>query len=134
LKRLIDTVAQQAIKDLFVRNPLGRKVFIPYDKKRKSYKGYVGLNYMVGGTVGDMMKKKILDIEEKSATYDWPVRLLLTVHDELDFEIPESRVDEFAPMIAKEMCDVPEIKMPIRCDVEVGPNWGSLDKYNFKAS
>jgi DNA polymerase-1 len=120
LKRIINQVSESVRKNGYIINPLGRKV--PCSPEY----AYVGLNYWVAGTVGDMMKERMLAIYEQIVKNSWPVYMLLTVHDELCFEIETSRVSELAPKLGETMCDVKYIKMPIRCDIEVGTSWGTV--------
>ena len=70
------------------------------------------------------MRAAMVRVAEAIKKNGWPVLMLLTVHDELVFDIPTHLVAELAPLLAMIMCDVPEIKIPILCDIEVGPNWG----------
>jgi DNA polymerase I len=51
--------------------------------------------------------------------------LLLTVHDELVFEVPEARVPEFKQWIKNEMEAVYSLAVPLVVDVGAGPTWGA---------
>ena len=52
------------------------------------------------------------------------VRLLLTVHDELVFEVPESSLEEFSPWVKHEMESAYELAVPLVVDVHAGRSWG----------
>ena len=50
--------------------------------------------------------------------------MLLTVHDELVFEVPEAAVDTFKQWVKNEMESVYLLKVPLVVDVGAGPTWG----------
>jgi DNA polymerase-1 len=51
------------------------------------------------------------------------VRMLLTVHDELVFEVASDRVEEAAALVRKELESAYELSVPLRADTGWGPNW-----------
>lgn len=130
LKALIDNTQAFVRKNGCVLNPFGRTVPVPRNKE------YVGLNYLVAGTVGDAMKDRMVAVFKwlrKEKLLD-VVRMLLTVHDEIDYEIRSDMVDQLVVPISDIMCDIPEIRMPIRCDIEVGKSWGEVEKWERKVA
>jgi DNA polymerase-1 len=54
-------------------------------------------------------------------------RMLLQVHDELVFEVPEGEVEEVRELVRERMENVQALSVPLRVDVGVGPNWRDLD-------
>ena len=50
-------------------------------------------------------------------------RMVLQVHDELDFECPSEEADAMAALVAEVMNNVVELKVPLIADVQMGPNW-----------
>ena len=54
---------------------------------------------------------------------DWGARLLLTVHDELLFEVPEDRVEDVRPAVVELMQDAIKLDVPIDVDFGVGNSW-----------
>jgi DNA polymerase-1 len=53
--------------------------------------------------------------------------MLLQVHDELVFEVPEAEVDAMRRLITEQMENVHELKVPLKVEVGVGPNWRDLE-------
>jgi len=49
--------------------------------------------------------------------------MILTVHDELLFEVPEKRADEFAGLVRDKMQSAAKLKVPLIVDVGTGANW-----------
>jgi len=54
---------------------------------------------------------------------DLECRMLLTVHDELVFEVSKKRVEEAAELVKREMEAAHELDVPLRADIGWGPNW-----------
>lgn len=119
LKNLIDEVAKEAEKG-WVQNEYGRVCPVPKGKE------YVGLNYRDQGLVGDMMREAIVKVAKFLEDKGWhQIKMLVTVHDELLFEMPVELVEACAPEIAKVMVDVKHMDVPVLCDIEVGDTWGT---------
>jgi DNA polymerase-1 len=59
-------------------------------------------------------------------------RMIMQVHDELVFEVPEDEVDEMAPLVRRLMSEVPteslKLSVPLETDVGVGANWEETKK------
>jgi DNA polymerase-1 len=53
--------------------------------------------------------------------------MLLQVHDELVFEVPEGEVDTMKQMVTGQMEHVHELKVPLKVEVGIGPNWRDLE-------
>jgi len=53
--------------------------------------------------------------------------MLLQVHDELVFEVPEDELDAMKQLVTQKMEDVYELKVPLKVEVGVGPNWRDLE-------
>jgi len=52
--------------------------------------------------------------------------MILQVHDELVFEVPEDKVKKVSKMVVEEMETAGEFKVPIVAEVKVGKNWGEM--------
>jgi DNA polymerase-1 len=50
-------------------------------------------------------------------------RAILTVHDELLFEVPKTEADEVAEVVRETMQSAASLKVPITVDVGIGENW-----------
>ena len=53
----------------------------------------------------------------------WKTRMLLQVHDELIFEVPEDEVETFKEVISKVMENAIQLNVPLKVDAEVGDSW-----------
>ena len=87
------------------------------------------MNYPIQGTAADLMKKGMVDVQEKILSKYPEVSLLLTIHDDLVFEIPDSdKLKEIINEIQAVLCEVYPLSVPLVVDVKVGKRWGDLQK------
>jgi DNA polymerase-1 len=77
-------------------------------------------NYMVQGSAAEIMKLALM------ATRDLPG--VLTVHDELVFEVLENRAELVAQEVSNRMTSVVELSIPLGVEVGVGPTWSDAKK------
>jgi DNA polymerase-1 len=83
----------------------------------------VAQNTPMQGTGADIIKLAMLRTSERIAREKWPVRLLLTVHDELVFEAPPALADRLGEALREEMENVYKLSVPLEVDIGVGANW-----------
>ena len=104
----------------YVKNMYGRRYYM--NDKRFVYRLY---NYIVQGTCADMLKSKIVDVDNLLTTYK--SRFQMNIHDELSFEIYEG--EEFlVEKIKKIMEDVPFMVVPVVAEVETSKtNWAEKE-------
>ena len=82
----------------------------------------MALNAPIQGSAADVFK---LDdqVDEALQGPDLECSMLLTVHDELVFEVSRKRVEEAAELVKREMEAAHELDVPLRADIGWGPNW-----------
>jgi DNA polymerase-1 len=83
----------------------------------------VAQNTPMQGTGADLIKLAMLRTTERIRREQWPVQLLLTVHDELVFEAPPELADELGAALKQEMEGVYQLDVPLEVDIGVGANW-----------
>ncbi len=125
VRAFIESTIGQATADGHVTTLWGRRRQIPELKARNWQVRTLGerlaVNTVIQGTAADVMKLAIVRVA--AALGDSPVRLILTVHDELLFEGPEDDVILAKAMIRREMCGVWEHDPPLAVDIGIGPTW-----------
>jgi DNA polymerase I-like protein with 3'-5' exonuclease and polymerase domains len=114
----------------YIRTLLHRRARVDEEMK-EAHKEYVLFNRLIQGCAADIMKKAMVDAYEAGV-----FEVLfphLTVHDEMDVSIPETK-EGFEAF--KEMKVIMEtaiaLKVPIIADAEVGPSWGEVEHYDFE--
>jgi DNA polymerase-1 len=94
----------------------------------RAYAERIARNTPVQGTAADLLKLAMLRVDagiEAGAPGAAGAHLLLTVHDELVFEVPEAGVPAFKKWVKAEMENVYTLKVPLVVDVGAGPTWAS---------
>jgi DNA polymerase-1 len=75
------------------------------------------------GTAADLIKKAMVAVQQELDAHKPGIKMIMQVHDELVFELPEGEVDWLRSHIPRLMADVAELKVPLLAEVGVGPNW-----------
>ena len=108
----------------------GRKRFLPDIKSKnrtvKSMAERVAINSPIQGTAADMIKMAMIEIDHQIRERGLKTRMILQVHDELIFEVPENEVAEVSKLVKEGMENVVELKVPLIVDMGTGDNWYSL--------
>ncbi|MFO0932462.1 MAG: DNA polymerase I [Planctomycetota bacterium] len=111
----------------YVATMLGRRRYLPdltsEDPRLRSGAERVAVNTPIQGTAADLIKLAMVRIDRRLTKEGFRARMLLQVHDELDFEVPPDEVDRLTALVKKEMSSALEVTVPIVVDVGVGPNW-----------
>jgi DNA polymerase-1 len=94
----------------------------------RAYAERIARNNPVQGTAADLLKLAMLRVDagiEAGVAGAAGAELLLTVHDELVFEVPEAAVPAFGAWVKHQMESVYALKVPLTVDVGAGPTWSS---------
>ena len=118
-------------KNGFVKTPFGRRIFIPYinDKNasRRNFGERSAINAPIQGGAADMIKKAMIKVSNYLKNERLKSKMLLQVHDELIFEIPDDEIKEVPKNIASimEKAYQPTLKfsVPLKADIGFGESW-----------
>ena len=123
-------IKEQAKSQGFVETLLGRKRQIP--ELRASNPALRGagermaINMPIQGTAADIQKIAMIRVAERLAAEGSRARLLLSVHDELLFEVPRDQVEPLAALVRETMEGALPLSVPLTVDVKVGDDWESM--------
>jgi DNA polymerase I len=92
------------------------------DFQRRTAAEREAVNMPIQGTAADIMKRAMIDVDIALAERD-DARMILTVHDELLFEVRESAADDVAALVKSKMEAAAALDVPLIVDVGIGPNW-----------
>ncbi len=81
------------------------------------------INTPIQGTAADLIKIAMIDVEKRLSAAKFKRGLLLSIHDELLFEIEEARVDEAKRIIKNSMEGAIQLVVPVEISIGVGQNW-----------
>ncbi len=117
---------QQARENGYVTTLIGRKVHTPgiLDKNAmvRQFAERQAINAPLQGSNADIIKRAMIKIHQfLKATQ---TKLLLQVHDELIFEVPEQELAEIPEKLKTMMQDITKLKVPLVIDIGIGNNWG----------
>jgi len=115
-----------------VQTLLGRKRIIPEIKSPnrilREAAERMAINMPVQGTSADIIKKAMVDIYRVMVDRNLKSRMLLQVHDELVFEVPENEVETMRRLVPDLMVNAIKLSIPLKVDVKTGRNWGEMEK------
>jgi DNA polymerase I len=124
--RFMDQTVEQARSGEAVRTVLGRRRFLPNissaNRALRFEAERVAKNTPIQGTAADILKRAMITIGEGDVVPG--ARMILTVHDELVFEVPEDKVEKAQPLIREAMESAFELDVPLEVDVGNGVHWG----------
>ncbi len=88
----------------------------------------MAINMPVQGTSADLIKLAMINISKILPQVSAKTRMILQVHDELVFEVPENEVNKVVPHIVNLMQNVEKIGVPFVVDAKFGKNWDEMEK------
>ncbi len=130
VKNYLDTLKEKAEKDGYAITLFGRKRFLPdINSKNRTIKSMaerVAINSPIQGTAADIIKLAMINIQNSIEEQGLKSKMILQVHDELIFEVPDSEVATMKALIKEKMESVVQLKVPLTVDVGEGQNWYEL--------
>src|ERR671919_656029 len=125
IREFLDRQVAFAAAEGFTATILGRRRYLPElqspNPRIRDLGRRMALNAPIQGSAADIMKLAMIRVD--AAMGSLPATMVLTVHDELVFEVREEAVDEVAGAARQEMEAAYELSVPLRVDVGSGANW-----------
>jgi DNA polymerase I len=90
---------------------------------RRGYAERAAINAPIQGTAADIMKRAMIRAQRALSVSNLGARMLLQVHDELVFEVPEDEVEPTADLIRDVMMRAAHLDVPLVVEIGWGPNW-----------
>ena len=127
VKNYMDSTRQIAKNQGYVETVLGRRLYLPEinspNGPRRAGAERAAINAPMQGTAADLIKlsmnavQQVLDAEQRQT------KMIMQVHDELVFEVPEAEVEWVRTEIPRLMAGVAALKVPLLAEIGFGPNW-----------
>ena len=127
VKDYMERTRDEAKAKGYVQTVFGRRLYLPEigspNGQRRAGAERAAINAPMQGTAADLIKlsmvkaQNVLDAEQRGT------RMIMQVHDELVFEVPEAEVDWLTTEIPRLMAGVADLKVPLLAEIGVGPNW-----------
>ncbi len=127
VKNYMDHTRQTAKTQGYVETVFGRRLYLPEinspNGPRRAGAERAAINAPMQGTAADLIKLSMVKVQQVLDEENRGTRMIMQVHDELVFEVPEAEVDWVKREIPRLMAGVADLKVPLLTEVGVGPNW-----------
>ncbi len=111
--------AVQGIRDLDRRS----------SSRQRNMPERIAINTVIQGSAADLIKLAMLKVHQRMQQEKLQARMLLQIHDELLFEVPENEIPQLRDLLIEEMTSVGELDVPLKVDLEIGENWANCQPY-----
>ncbi|MBA4262075.1 MAG: DNA polymerase I [Comamonadaceae bacterium] len=127
VKQYMDDTRALAKAQGYVETVFGRRLVLPGIQNEKGAR-LAGLerqaiNAPMQGTAADLIKLAMVAVQKALDEQGKGTKMIMQVHDELVFEVPEVEVDWVRTEVPRLMAQVAQLKVPLLAEVGVGPNW-----------
>lgn len=122
-----DRMVASAREKGFVTTLFNRRRYLPdIDHKNRIIRSEaerMAVNTPIQGTAADLIKKAMIRIHHRLQRESPGTRMLLQVHDELVFEVPEEEIENVRSLVREEMEGVYKLEVPLKAELKTGRNW-----------
>ncbi len=127
VKRYMDETREQAKAQGFVKTVFGRRLMLPEinspNGPRRAAAERAAINAPMQGTAADLIKLSMVAVQKALDEQGRATKVIMQVHDELVFEVPEAEIDWVRTEVPRLMAGVAALKAPLLAEVGMGPNW-----------
>lgn len=128
LKVYMDSVVEDARKTGYVITLMGRRRYLRDINSKSSLERSnaerIAVNTPVQGSAADMIKVAMVNIHKELLSQGLNTKMILQVHDELVFDVPNEELEMVKPIIVEKMrTALPNLKVPIEVGIGTGQNW-----------
>ena len=134
VKEYIDSTKRQARERGYVETILGRRRYIPdinsSNAQVRAAAERMAINMPVQGTAADIIKLAMIRIQRemgKRGLRTKKAKMVLQVHDELVFEVPQEELEEMKQLVLEVMPNALKLTVPLEVEVKEGKNWGEME-------
>ena len=127
VKRYMDETRHQARARGYVETVFGRRLYLPEinsaNGPRRGAAERAAINAPMQGTAADLIKLSMNAVQRAIDAQGRATRMIMQVHDELVFELPQAEAPWLREEVPRLMAGVAQLKVPLVAEVGVGPNW-----------
>ena len=127
VKRYMDDTRAQAKARGYVETVFGRRLYLPEinspNGPRRGGAERAAINAPMQGTAADLIKLSMVKVQQVLDQEGRGTRMIMQVHDELVFEVPDSEVDWLKTEVPRIMASVAQLKVTLLAEVGMGANW-----------
>lgn len=128
VQRYMEEIVEKAKAQGYVETIMGRRRFLKdINSANRVVRGFAernAINAPLQGSAADIIKVAMIRIQKRLQEEQFQAKMILQVHDELNFSCPQEEQERLIAMVREEMEGVcPELQVPLKVDVGVGDNW-----------
>jgi DNA polymerase-1 len=127
----LDGVKAKTRETQYAETLLGRRRYIPEihssNYNVRSAAERVAINMPIQGTAADIMKIAMIKVHDRLKREQMKSRMLLQVHDELVFEMPQDEIDNLKNVVFDEMPAAMSLDVTLKVDAKWGETWGDME-------
>ena len=127
VRRYLDQTVADAKRAGYAETMYGRRRPIPELKMRnpaqRAFGERTAMNHPMQGSAADIIKIAMVRVARRLREEGFAARMILQVHDELDFECPEAEIERLSAMVREEMEGVAALRVPLVAEVSYGVTW-----------
>ena len=127
VKEYMDAIRNQARESGFVETVFGRRLYLPdidsRNYQRRQYAERSAINAPMQGTAADIIKKAMIDLEQRLVAESINAKIIMQVHDELVLEVEDSSVGAVSELVTEAMEKAADLDVALKVDLGVGENW-----------
>ena len=129
--RYLEDTREQARKLGYVQTILGHRRYIPEvnspNRIVREAAERMAINMPVQGSSSDIIKVAMINLYRELQERGLKSKMILQVHDELIFEVPEEEAPLMTNLIRDRMSTAIRLSVPVKVDIKSGPNWGAME-------
>lgn len=130
VNQYLEATKQFAREKGYVQTLLGRRRSIPEinsaNRQVREAAERMAINMPVQGTSADIIKVAMVKLYGEMQQRQLKSKILLQVHDELLFEVPQEEFEEMSQLVSETMSTSLKLSVPLKIDIKSGQNWGEL--------
>ena len=123
----IDSALNEAKKKGYVTTLMKRRRFLPEINSKnmavRQFSERTAINTPIQGTASDLIKVAMVAIAKRITQENLMTKMIMQVHDELVFEVPEKELEAVQQLVKEEMENVVELTVPLEVEIHWGKNW-----------
>ncbi len=127
VKQYMDETRLSAKSKGYVETVFGRRLYLPEinspNGPRRGGAERAAINAPMQGTAADLIKLSMVKVQDVLDAEKRRTKMIMQVHDELVFEVPEDEVEWVRTEIPRLMAGVAELRVPLLAEIGIGENW-----------
>ena len=127
VKNYMDETRMLAKSQGYIETVFGRRLYLPEinspNGPRRAGAERAAINAPMQGTAADLIKLSMVKVQDALDAENRGTKIIMQVHDELVFEVPEAQIEWVRAEVPRLMAGVADLKVPLLAEIGFGPNW-----------